>query len=83
LSSLLLGVDFERQGKAIPRRFHPPMKLVLRLEKTFQDNKAKHKIFPANIAGLNQQNAALDSGKVIIMRGSYGGYMTWAIAYEI
>jgi len=55
---------------------------VLRLEKTFQDNKAKHKIFPTNIAGWDWQNAALDSGKIMIAGGSYGGYMTWAIAYE-
>jgi len=39
------------------------MKLVLRLEKTFQDNKAKRKIFPTNFAGFDRQNAALNSGK--------------------
>jgi len=33
---------------------------VLRREKAFQDNKAKRKIFPANIAGLDRKNAALD-----------------------
>jgi len=54
---------------------------LLRLEKTFQDNKAKRTIFPANIAG-SAKNDALDSSKIMIMGGSYGGYMTWAIAYE-
>jgi dipeptidyl aminopeptidase/acylaminoacyl peptidase len=28
------------------------------------------------------KNAALDAGKIMITGGSYGGYMTWAIAYE-
>jgi dipeptidyl aminopeptidase/acylaminoacyl peptidase len=28
------------------------------------------------------KNPALDSGKIMITGGSYGGYMTWAIAYE-
>jgi len=60
-----LGLNFERQGKAIPRRFHPPIKVALRLEKTFQDNKAKRKIFPTNFAGFDRQNAALNSGKIM------------------
>jgi dipeptidyl aminopeptidase/acylaminoacyl peptidase len=29
-----------------------------------------------------QQNPNLDAGKIMITGGSYGGYMTWAIAYE-
>jgi dipeptidyl aminopeptidase/acylaminoacyl peptidase len=29
-----------------------------------------------------QQNPSLDAGKIMITGGSYGGYMTWAIAYE-
>jgi len=60
-----LGLNFERQGKAKPWRFHPPIKVALRLEKTFQDNKAKRKIFPTNLAGFDWQNAALDSGKIM------------------
>jgi dipeptidyl aminopeptidase/acylaminoacyl peptidase len=28
------------------------------------------------------QNPALDSSKIMITGGSYGGYMTWAVAYE-
>jgi len=29
-----------------------------------------------------QQNPDLDAGKIMITGGSYGGYMTWAVAYE-
>jgi dipeptidyl aminopeptidase/acylaminoacyl peptidase len=29
-----------------------------------------------------QQNPNLDAGKIMITGGSYGGYMTWAVAYE-
>jgi dipeptidyl aminopeptidase/acylaminoacyl peptidase len=29
-----------------------------------------------------QQNPNLDGGKIMITGGSYGGYMTWAVAYE-
>jgi dipeptidyl aminopeptidase/acylaminoacyl peptidase len=29
-----------------------------------------------------QQNPNLDSNKIMITGGSYGGYMTWAVAYE-
>jgi dipeptidyl aminopeptidase/acylaminoacyl peptidase len=29
-----------------------------------------------------RQNPALDGGKIMITGGSYGGYMTWAVAYE-
>jgi len=28
------------------------------------------------------KNPALDAGKIMITGGSYGGYMTWAVAYE-
>jgi dipeptidyl aminopeptidase/acylaminoacyl peptidase len=28
------------------------------------------------------QNPGLDAGKIMITGGSYGGYMTWAVAYE-
>jgi dipeptidyl aminopeptidase/acylaminoacyl peptidase len=28
------------------------------------------------------RNPALDAGKIMITGGSYGGYMTWAVAYE-
>ncbi len=28
------------------------------------------------------KNSALDAGKIMITGGSYGGYMTWAVAYE-
>jgi dipeptidyl aminopeptidase/acylaminoacyl peptidase len=28
------------------------------------------------------QNPALDAGRIMITGGSYGGYMTWAVAYE-
>ena len=29
-----------------------------------------------------KQNPELDAGKIMITGGSYGGYMTWAVAYE-
>jgi len=29
-----------------------------------------------------KQNPSLDGGKIMITGGSYGGYMTWAVAYE-
>jgi predicted peptidase len=55
---------------------------VLRLEKAFQDNKAKTENSCCKFFLIGSVKCAIDSSKIMIKGGSYGGYMSWAVERE-